>query len=168
MTANHLTGVGSGKPDWQTPPSLFKALNRTFRFDYDAFASHENALCLTYSTEEGTYRKGGGVEMLTEIDSLDGLRQDWDSRRVFMNPPYRRGFLEQALMKAVVSQQDAALIAALIPASTDTTWWHRWVKPYAEVHFIPRRVRFIDPATGLPGQSPPGGSAIAIYYPEWM
>jgi hypothetical protein len=29
------------------------------------------------------------------------------------------------------------------------------------------RVRFIDPNTGEPGASPPGGSALVFYFPDW-
>src|SRR5690606_32662327 len=47
----------SGRADWQTPPALFERLNLMFRFDYDAFAAHENALLPTYSTPEGTFRR---------------------------------------------------------------------------------------------------------------
>ncbi len=32
--------------EWATPPDLFARLNRWFRFDYDAFASHENAVIM--------------------------------------------------------------------------------------------------------------------------
>jgi hypothetical protein len=174
--ATHLTTVGAGTGEWRTPPDLFARLNERFQFTYDAFASHENALCDKYSTIAGTFRKypgayaheRGTLAGVEEIDSLDGLHQDWDRRRVWMNPPYGRGILAQAMEKAAASRNSASIIVALIPANTDTGWWHEHVKPYATVHFLQKRVKFIDPVTGEPGGSPPGGSAIAVYYPDWL
>lgn len=206
--ATHLTSVGSGPGNWRTPPDLHEKLNRVFQFDYDAFADHENALCKTYSTVDGTFRERRSEQPWPElvlspeppriwheqIDSLDGLRQDWDRRRVWMNPPYneeenpcnptnckkkrceRRGYcideyvpgLNDFMEKAASERDSATLIVALIPANTDTGWWHEYVKPYAQVHYLRGRVQFIDPETGNPGGSPPGGSAVAVYYPEFL
>jgi phage N-6-adenine-methyltransferase len=180
--ATHLTSVGAGPGNWRTPPELFGNLQRTFQFDYDAFASHENALCETYSTVDGTYRKREDVQpwpdlvlnpqpprrWQQQIDGRDGLTQLWQNMRVFMNPPYGRGVLEQAMAKAASERDSADIIVALIPANTDTGWWHDYVKPYATVYFLRRRVKFIDPITGEPGGSPPGGSAVAVYVPEFL
>lgn len=168
--ATHLTSVGAGPGNWRTPPDLFLQLNRVFQLDYDAFADHENALCRTYSTVDGTFRRpiADPSFRYDQIDSLDGLRQDWDRRRVWMNPPYGRGILAECMAKAASERDSATLIVALIPANTDTGWWHEYVKPYAQVHYLRGRVQFIDPETGNPGGSPPGGSAVAVYYPEFL
>lgn len=162
---------------------MFSRLMRRYVFDYDAFASHENALCSTYSTMDGTYRSlypGGTVtgslrekvpaDILAHehIDSLDGIRQDWSGRRVWMNPPYGRNILEECMKKAAESCDEAKIIVALIPANTDTRWWHEYVKPCATVYLLRGRVKFIDPSTGQEGGSPPGGSAIAVYTPAWL
>jgi len=173
--ATHLTTVGAGTGEWRTPLDLFARLNERFQFTYDAFASHENALCETYSTIAGTFRKGRTSDGYDHswpshecIDSLDGLQQDWDRRRVWMNPPYGRGILGRAMEKAAASRNSASIIVALVPANTDTHWWHESVKPYATIHFLKKRVKFIDPRTGEPGGSPPGGSAVVAYVPEWL
>ncbi len=167
MTANDRTGVGAGSAEWQTPPELFERLHRRFKFDYDAFASHENALCDTYSTIDGTFVNIGGhpshsIEPLME-NGHDGMRYDWTGRRVFMNPPYSRGFIEQAVQKAAGERHNAEIIVALLPASTDTRWFQHYVLPFAHIDWLPKRVRFINPATGEPGTSPPGGSIIATF-----
>jgi hypothetical protein len=171
--AVHLTAVGAGRGEWRTPLDVFDRLNRIWQFDYDAFASHENALCKTYSTIEGTFRREGfNLPSWTpgwdQIDSLDGLRQDWDRRRVYMNPPYGRGILEEAMRKAASEANNAAVIVALVPANTDTRWWHEYVKPYATTYLLRGRIKFIDPDTGEAGGSPPGGSAIVVYLPGWL
>lgn len=163
--APNLTKIGAGSDEWRTPPDLFARLNRTFQFDYDAFASPENALCAQYSTVEGTFNKhspygiGRGGE--------DGLIYSWMGHRVWMNPPYSRGFIERAMQKAADERQSAELIVALIPANTDTRWWHDVVVPNAShIEFLRGRVRFLRP-DGTPGDAPPNGSALVYYFPDW-
>lgn len=163
--AQDKTGVGSGSMEWQTPPDLFAWLARRFEFNFDAFASHENALCSTYSTTEGTFVRGKHPILLSPHD---GLSQSWAQRRVFMNPPYSRGLIEQCIEKAYNERNNAQIIVALIPASTETQWFQKYILPYCHVEFLPRRVRFIDPATGQPGQSPPSGSVVAIFKQDYQ
>ena len=176
MKANDKTSVGSGPGNWQTPRDLFARMNRRWAFDFDAFASHENALCRTYSTVDGTFRAireyapyplEGSWMGRDQIDSLDGLRQDWDARRVFLNPPYSRGLIGAAVEKCAASRNDAYMISALIPDARDTSWWRSFVKPYAQ-DFPIGRVRFINPVTGEPGVSPPGGIVVVVWTPDWM
>ena len=172
--ANDRTGVGSGRGDWRTPPELFEQLDRVFRFDYDAFASPENALCDTYSTMGGSYYEG------TEMRPRDGLALRWTARRVFLNPPYSRGFLAGAVKKAASERNNAEIIVALLPDARDTGWWREWVRPYATDYPI-GRVHFIHPdgpcgsakcssrhKFGEPCRDTPGGSVVAVYLPDWL
>ena len=166
--AQDKTGVGSGSMEWQTPPELFEWLNRRFEFNYDAFASHENALCDFYSTVDATYDRdlsvfGEGGRWTEE----DGLAHSWAGLRVFMNPPYSRGLIEQCIEKAYNERNNAQIIVALIPASTETQWFQKFILPHCHIEFLPRRVRFINPETGQPGQSPPSGSAVAIFKQDY-
>lgn len=172
---------GGGPAEWQTPPSLFAALNRRYQFDYDAFASHENALtrCLAdrYSTLEGTFQwldkhsspeqgLAPGEVRPAKVHSAEGLGYDWDGLRVFLNPPFSRGLLEACLAKAVAERERAEIIVALIPAAVSTRWWQAHVAPFADVTFLSRRVRFIDPLTGKSIGSPRFDSAIAVFRQE--
>lgn len=160
---NHLTTVGTGRGDWQTPPDLWVRMNARWQFDYDAFASHENALCRHYSTPEGTF-----VKCDPDIaSSMDGLALPWMNRRVFLNPPYSRGFIGAAAEKSERERNSADIIVGLFPENRDTSWWRSFIKNKATVYSI-GRVRYIDPATGEPGGSPPGGSAIVVWLPEWL
>lgn len=161
MTANDRTGVGSGSGEWRTPPDLFARLNRRFQFNYDAFASHENALCGSYSTVDGTFSYG--------LDyPEDGLSFNWQCLRVFMNPPYTRGLIEQCVEKAFNERDNAAIIVALLPAATETRWFQRYILPYCHIDWLPKRVRFIDPVTLQVGGSPPSGMVIATFKTELM
>src|SRR5438105_2207237 len=94
--------------EWATPQWLFEALDAEFGFTLDPCATAENAKCGKHFTKE-----------------RDGLAQSWDNETVFMNPPY--GAVIAAWMrKAFESSQRGALVVCLIPARTDTGWWHQF------------------------------------------
>jgi phage N-6-adenine-methyltransferase len=95
--------------EWSTPGSLFTRLERRFRFTLDAAATAGNAKCALYFTKED-----------------DGLKQDWGAHRVFCNPPYGRN-LGMWVRKSWEASQAGALVVLLVPARTDTVWFHRWV-----------------------------------------
>ncbi len=94
--------------EWATPQFLFDALNAEFGFTLDPCANSGNAKCKRFYTK-------------TE----DGLSQDWTDEIVFMNPPYGRA-LGNWMRKAFESSLNGALVVCLVPARTDTNWWHRY------------------------------------------
>ena len=168
MSANDKTGVGAGSGEWRTPPELWVRLNRMFAFDYDAFASHENALCKHYSTLEGTFNgstRDGGPSRLSAATGLEWVTLGGEGRR-FGNPPYSRGFLARATRWFVESRNDFDISVMLLPDARDTVWWRKWVRPYATDYPI-GRVRFLRP-DGTLGASPPGGAVVAVYLPDWL
>ena len=104
-----------GFKNWETPPDFFKALNDEFHFTLDAAASHENALCPYYCTENGSIIDGGVVD-------TDGLSTNWNGYRVFCNPPYDASLSDWG-RKAGKTRGD--LVVLLLPPSVDTTWYTR-------------------------------------------
>lgn len=67
-------GLMTSKTDeWATPQAFFDELNKEFNFELDVCATKENAKCAKYFTKK-----------------QDGLAQNWDNLRVWMNPPYGR------------------------------------------------------------------------------
>lgn len=91
--------------EWSTPQELFDALNRVFNFTLDPCASPENAKCRAFYTVED-----------------NGLGRDWGGHRVFMNPPYGKAISQW--VKKAHDEANHALTVALLPARTDTRWWH--------------------------------------------
>lgn len=131
----------SGKDDWRTPPDLFAALDAEFHFTVDAAANAENHLC------ERWWGPGG------EID--DALATRWHKETCWLNPPYSR-------VAAFVSIADFwlpwARTVMLIPARTDTRWWHEHIwdrnnhQPHegVQVRFLKGRLKF----SGSPNPAP--------------
>ena len=69
--------------------------------------------------------------------SGDGLATSWKGKRVYCNPPYGRG-VERWLAKA----REAELAVFLLPARTDTKWWHEHAMKADEIRFLRGRLRF--------------------------
>lgn len=109
---------------WVTPQVTFDELDREFGFQTDVCAIAENAKCADYYTPE-----------------QDGLQQNW--RGVcWMNPPYGRE-IGKWVRKAYESSLAGATVVCLVPARTDTAWWHDYAMR-GEVRFIRGRLRFSD------------------------
>lgn len=114
----------SAKCEWETPQDLFDELNKEHGFTLDVCALPENAKCSMFYTPED-----------------DGLSQEWGGV-CWMNPPYGRGigsWVEKAHKE--VSAGRAEKVVCLVPARTDTAWWHDWVTR-GEVTFIRGRLKF--------------------------
>lgn len=131
----------SKKNDWGTPQALFDELDREFHFTLDPCSTHENAKCEKHYTAED-----------------DGLSQDWSGEVVFCNPPYGRE-IPKWVEKAATSR---ATTVMLIPARTDTTYFHDYIYGKAEIRFLRGRVRF-EREPGAPGDAAPFPSMIVVF-----
>lgn len=128
--------------EWATPQAFFDDLDAEFHFTLDPCATAENAKCKFFITPE-----------------LDGLQQRWAPQVVFMNPPYGRE-LGQWVKKALDESLLGATVVCLIPARTDTSYWHNYIFGKAEVRFIRGRLKF-----GGAQFNAPFPSAVAIFRP---
>lgn len=70
-------------------------------------------------------------------DGIEGLMLSWAGQRVYCNPPYGRG-VARWLDKA----PEATVAVYLLPARTDTAWWHKYAPLASEVRFIRGRLKF--------------------------
>ena len=77
--------------------------------------------------------------------AMDGLTRSWAGERVYCNPPYGRG-VSAWLAKA----REAERAVYLLPARTDTAWWHDYALRADEIRFIRGRLRFGNAKTGAP------------------
>lgn len=114
----------SSKTDlWSTPQDLFDALNKEFNFTLDVCALPENAKCERYYTPE-----------------INGLMQKWEGI-CWCNPPYGRQ-IGKWIEKAAESTADGAIVVLLLPARTDTKWFHKYIYNKAEIRFVEGRLKF--------------------------
>ena len=112
----------SAKCEWETPQDLFDKLNQEFKFTLDVCALPENAKCDQFYTPED-----------------DGLLQPWNGV-CWMNPPYGRT-IRHWVEKAYTSSLMGATVVCLLPARTDTRWFHDFCTK-GEIRFIKGRLKF--------------------------
>ncbi|MEK6883311.1 MAG: phage N-6-adenine-methyltransferase [Nanoarchaeota archaeon] len=127
--------------EWKTPKFLFDKLNEEFNFNLDAAASKDNALCKNFFTLED-----------------NSLIQDWQFGTVFCNPPYGRE-IGKFVKKGYEESLRGCTVVFLIPARTDTKWWHEYCSK-GEVRFIKGRLKFKN---GNCTNSAPFPSVIVIF-----
>lgn len=117
--------------EWSTPDWLFQNLSREFLFTLDPCATAENAKCPIYYTR-----------------SDDGLSRTWGSEVAFINPPYGR-VIGEWVKKSFLEAESGATCVCLLPARTDTKWFHSYCMK-AEIRFIRGRLHFGNSATPAP------------------
>lgn len=128
MAAKSFNNVhlSSKKMDWATPWELFRVWDISHGpFTLDVCATWENAKCRAFFPP-----------------AANGLMQRWHGV-CWMNPPYGRE-IGRWIAKAVgeIHQGHADRVVCLLPARTDTAWWHELVIPYGDTHFLRGRIRF--------------------------
>ncbi len=133
--------------DYCTPQDFFDALDEEFHFGLDAAATEKSAKCPVYFTPES-----------------DGLKQSWDiGGAVFCNPPYGRE-IGKWVRKAYEESMKGLTVVLLIPARTDTAYFHEYIYGKAEIRFIRGRLHFTD-EDGKAYPPAPFPSMVVIYKP---
>lgn len=131
---------------WCTPQDFFDKLNEEFAFALDAAATDKTAKCPLYFTPE-----------------TDGLSQSWDcGGAVFCNPPYGREIGKWIKKAYEESLRIPYRIVLLIPARTDTSYFHDYIYGKAEIRFIRGRLRFED-EDGNAADPAPFPSMVVVY-----
>jgi phage N-6-adenine-methyltransferase len=129
----------SSKTDlWATPQKFFDKYDAVYKFTLDVCADKDNAKCANFYTIED-----------------NGLIQPWQGV-CWMNPPYGRE-IGAWMKKAHESSLKGATVVCLVPARTDTKWWHDYAM-HGQIEFIKGRLKF-----GNAKNSAPFPSAIVVF-----
>lgn len=122
----------SNSNEWSTPKDLFDELNNEFHFTLDPCATPQNAKCRKFFTADD-----------------NGLLLDWSNDVVFCNPPYGR-VIKDWVEKAYHEVEKGATVVLLIPARTDTSYFHKFIYKKHEIRFIAGRLHFNDSKQSAP------------------
>jgi phage N-6-adenine-methyltransferase len=127
----------SNKQDWETPDDLFNLLNNRYDFNFDLAANKKNTKTKAYYSEKD-----------------NSLKKRW-SGRCWLNPPYggvKDNRLELWIKKAYLSakKDSKCSVTLLIPARTNTNWFHKYCMRAKEILFIKGRPKFKGAKYGLP------------------
>ena len=127
----------SERQDWPTPQDMFEALDKVYEFNFDLAAGKENSKCKHFYSQE-----------------QDALIQEWTASSCWLNPPYGgtgSNKLAAWIKKAHESSEKYGnRIVVLIPARTNTSWWHKHCMKAKEILFVEGRPKFGDAKHGLP------------------
>lgn len=139
----------SERPDWQTPDVVLERVRKVAPIALDPCTVQSNPV--------------GAARWLTVESALDGLTASWtelaDGGLVYHNPPYGRA-LSRWAAKVDVEACDGAEIITLVPARTDTKWFHTLVENARVVCFWKGRIKFRGATAGAPFPS------AAVYHGE--
>jgi phage N-6-adenine-methyltransferase len=127
---------------WSSPQVTFDKYHAIHNFELDVCANDNNAKCNKYFTQE-----------------VDGLKQNWMGA-CWMNPPYGRE-IGLWMKKAYESSLNGAKVVCLVPARTDTKWWHDYAMK-GDIEFLKGRLKFGDAKN-----SAPFPSAVVVFNPTY-
>ena len=103
--------------NWATPKEFYDKLNEEFNFDFDPCPYCEGEV-------------------------IDGLSIEWGNSN-FINPPYSQKIKEEFVKKGIEEMRKGKVCVFLIPVSTSTKLFHKYIKPNAtEIDFIEGRIKF--------------------------
>ena len=132
--------------EWATPQDFYNKLDTEFHFTLDPCATHENHKCQKYFTKAD-----------------NGLEQCWGGHTVFCNPPYGRAIGEWVKKCSEEAKKPNTTVVMLIPARTDTSYFHDYIyqKDNVDIRFVRGRLKFGD------GKAPaPFPSMVVIFNPK--
>ena len=118
--------------EWPTPRWLFDALDSEFGFTLDVCATKENAKCARYYTRAD-----------------NGLKKPWAGETAWMNPPYGTEIGVWMAKAHGAATHEGATVVCLVPARTDTNWWHDYGMKH-EIRLMRGRVTFEGATAGAP------------------
>jgi hypothetical protein len=119
----------SGNDNYKTPDFLYEALDKEFGITLDPCP-------------------------LNPEPDVDGLELDWTDETVFCNPPWSD--ITPWVKKALDSD---CLTVFVLPARTDTEWYHTLARRHADLRLFRKRVNFIREGGSA---SPTDGTLVAI------
>ena len=123
----------SNSNEWATPQDFYEKLNEEFNFTLDPAADDNNHKCTKYFTEKE-----------------NGLLQKWGGNTVFCNPPYGRQTSDWVKKAYEEAQEPNTTVVMLLPARTDTKYFHNYIYQKHEIRFIRGRLKFGDSKNAAP------------------
>jgi site-specific DNA-methyltransferase (adenine-specific) len=149
MTKGFTSGMRTSNDDtWTTPRDYYDRINVEFNFTLDAAALADSTL-----VPDNWY----GPDH-PDQSRRDAFTRDWakdSAGPIWLNPPYGR-VIKSWVCKANAVAAGGGTVVCLVPARTDTSWWHDYCIHH-EVRFIRGRLKF-----GGQKNSAPFPSALVI------
>ncbi len=126
--------------EWSTPQSFYDKLDEEYKFVFDLACNKEN--CKSYD--------GFTIEENALEQDWNIISKDTNGGWLWLNPPYSK--CKEFVDKAWYENTLGAKIVVLLPARTDTKWFHTFIynNPKVEIQFIKGRLKFGDSKNSAP------------------
>lgn len=120
--------------EWETPQWLFDKLNKEFNFNLDLAATKENAKTSMFCSKENS--------------GLTGIFRG--NFNIWCNPPYSD--IKNWCKRCYELSNDVNIVVMLVPARTDTKWFHEFCynQKNVEIRFIKGRLKFGESKNSAP------------------
>lgn len=148
-TLNPKYDYTAQRDDYLTPCEFYEKVlekNGLQLFDCDVCCSHYNVPARFH------YKKDGLYQLADKISAQDGLSGDWFENN-WCNPPFP--LCRKFIIKAVKEQEKGNTTFMLVPARTETKYWHDYIlqdgfaiRKKIEVQFLRKGICFLNPDTG--------------------
>jgi len=138
-----------GNDNFETPPNLFRQLDRIFNFTLDVACTKDNCKCY----------KGFFYD-----DDIDALNQDWTDERCFCNPPFSKKsqFIEKAYNEVI--NGNCPIVVMILPSnSLDCKAFQKYIKKNFFYETLDGRVSFIEPTEKKPMKGNNSGTTIVYF-----
>lgn len=148
----------SESAEWTTPQYVFDWIDKHYGpVMLDAAATPSNHLAPFYFSRSCPDWEPLCVE--------DAMKRHWQTDgTVFLNPPYGREIAEWVSKAYYESVGHFLRVVMLLPARTDTRWWHEYVMRADEIWLLEGRLKFGRAAeAGEVKASAPFPSAIVVF-----
>lgn len=148
---------------WSTPQNLFDSLNAVHGFTLDVCALPENAKCHKYYTPEIDGLKQDWKGNICWMNPPYGNSESpcrknkageyvcqkkkcvYRGHHIDVYIPGIEDWVQKAFKSTLPDwQHSGSKVVCLLPARTETAWWHDYVIPYGKVEFIRGRLKFSD------------------------
>lgn len=157
--------LSSKDPCWRTPGEFLNdRVVARWPLVFDVCASHgANVLGLPYISPEEDALKHDHWALVIDRRRREGTRgYGW------MNPPYGRGIGEWVYRAALTAFYGVGMVC-LLPARTDTRWWHDFIwdsnkhawAPDVHGELVRGRIKFVGATAGAPFPS-----ALIVFHPR--
>jgi site-specific DNA-methyltransferase (adenine-specific) len=143
MTKGFTSGMRTSLDGtWTTPRDYFDRVNAEFNFTLDAAALSSSTL-----VPDNWY----GPDH-PDQSRRDALARNWvedSTGPIWLNPPYGR-VIKDWMRKANAVANGGGTVVCLVPARTDTAWWHDYCIDAYEIRFIRGRLKFGNQTNSAP------------------
>lgn len=127
---------------WTTPKDFYLELNNEFDFGLDAAALESSSLVPSnwYGPDHPIKERRDAFECFWVNDAK--------GKTIWLNPPYGKT-INKWMAKANEEGKRGGVIVCLVPARTDTKWWHSYCIQH-EVRFVRGRLKFGNQKNAAP------------------